>query len=101
MIAKKVARYYAECGRGFWSRRSCEEHERVCKCWKNPKYKTCLTCANLGKFTETTEGEGYSESFTVRECLNPLVDQHLLTPCHEHASDIYKDCPFWKLKTKK
>ena len=29
MIAKKVTRYYAECGRGYCNKSACEQHERV------------------------------------------------------------------------
>ena len=101
MKERKVTRYMAECGRGFWSKTACLHHDEVCQCWKNPKHKTCLTCANLSKFTDVTEGNGCSESFTVRECMNPLVDESLLTPCHENAPDIYKNCPYWVLKQKK
>lgn len=93
MKERKVTRYIAECGRGFWSKTACLHHEEVCQCWKNPKYKTCLTCSNLSKFTDVTED--------IRECMNPLVDESLLTPCHENAPDIFKNCPFWVLKQKK
>ena len=44
MESKKVTRYYAECGRGFWKKRQALDHEKKCKCWKNPKFKTCISC---------------------------------------------------------
>lgn len=44
MKSKKVIRYYADCGKGFWSKSSCLYHEKTCKCWKNPKNRTCKTC---------------------------------------------------------
>jgi hypothetical protein len=45
MKAKKVTRYYADhCGRGFWKKAAAIHHEEVCKCWINPKCKTCKTC---------------------------------------------------------
>ncbi len=44
MIAKKVIRYYSECGRGFWKKQQAISHDENCKCWKNPKFKSCLSC---------------------------------------------------------
>lgn len=44
MHAKKVTRYYSECGKGYWSKRSALDHEENCMCWGNPKNKTCKTC---------------------------------------------------------
>lgn len=44
MLIKKVTRYYAECGKGFWKRDRAINHEKACKCWDNPKNKTCKTC---------------------------------------------------------
>ena len=101
MKERKVTRYMAECGRGFWSKTACLHHEEVCQCWKNPKYKTCLTCAKYSKHTEVDEGEGYYNSFTLNDCPHVESDESRLTPCHEHASDIYKNCPYWVLKQKK
>jgi hypothetical protein len=31
MHIKKVTRYYANCGKGFWSRGLAEDHERECE----------------------------------------------------------------------
>lgn len=101
MIQKKVTRYYAECGRGFWSKAACLYHEEVCQCWKNPKHKTCLTCGKYSKHIGTDEGEGYSNSYTVNDCEHADPDDSRLTPCHENAPDIFKNCPFWVLKEKK
>lgn len=101
MIAKKVTRYYAECGRGYCNKSACEQHERVCKCWKNPKHRTCLTCAKYSKHTEVDEGQGYYNAYTVNDCNHVSIDESILTPCHENAPDIYKNCPYWVLKQKK
>ena len=101
MIAKKVTRYYAECGRGYMNKSACVQHEKYCQCWKNPKHKTCLTCAKYSKHIETDEGEGYSNSYTVNDCEHVGSNESILTPCHENAPDIFKNCPFWALKQKK
>lgn len=62
MIKKKVTRYYAECGKGFWKKSTALTHELNCKCWKNPKNKTCLTCKKAEHVVdhgdEITPGEG-------------------------------------------
>lgn len=44
MIAKKVVRYYSDCGRGFWKKQQAIAYDENCKCWKNPIHKTCLSC---------------------------------------------------------
>lgn len=44
MRAKRVLRYYAECGKGFWKKQSAIDHEGNCMCWKNPKNRACTTC---------------------------------------------------------
>jgi len=44
MQSKKVTRYYSECGKGFWKKTPALDHEHNCKCWTNPKNKTCKTC---------------------------------------------------------
>ena len=101
MKERKVTRYMAECGRGFWSKAACLYHEEVCQCWKNPKHKTCLTCDKYSKHIEAGEGEGYLNLYTVNDCEHADTDESLLTPCHENAPDIYKNCPYWVLKQKK
>jgi len=44
MKTRRVTRYITDCGRGFWNKRQAETHETNCKCWTNPKNKTCKTC---------------------------------------------------------
>ena len=63
MRIKKVLRYYADCGKGFWKKETCISHEENCMCWTNPKNKTCKTCKfgrYLGFDDETGDG-GYFE----------------------------------------
>ena len=44
MKTRRVTRYYAECGRGFWNKVACLSHEKVCKCFSNPSRRACQTC---------------------------------------------------------
>jgi hypothetical protein len=76
MISKKVTRYYAECGKGYWGKSAAINHELDCKCWGNVKNKTCKTCTH--KFTipfESDTGEGANYA-----CSNSLVDEHSGAP---------------------
>ena len=86
MKEKKVKRFIADCGRGFWNKKACLKHEEVCKCWTNPKYKTCKTC-----FFAWVDGEdGW-------QCDNKEFNYDLhFTPAHEKANDLCINCPVWK-----
>jgi len=82
MITKKVTRYHAECGKGFWNKASCLRHEKNCKCWNNPKNRTCKTCAWANAKTKPVSAE-ICKSLSMEphenivtgdgyECTNPL-----------------------------
>lgn len=58
MRTKKVTRYYAECGRGFWKKAACEAHEENCMCWTNPKNRACKTCKH-GEYAPYEDDTGY------------------------------------------
>ncbi len=77
MKERKVTRYMAECGRGFWSKTACLHHEEVCQCWKNPKHRTCLTCEKYSKHTDVDEGQGYYNAYTVNDCHHVSTDESL------------------------
>lgn len=96
----KVKRYIADCGRGFWKKAHCENHEKRCKCWKNPKFKTCLTCIHE-KLTNDTNGmesePQHLHTWVERVCLNPeFVREKHFTPAHEKAPDLCINCPVWE-----
>ena len=101
MKTKKVTRYYAECGRGFWNKRACVNHEGNCHCWTNPKNKACLTCKYSNVYSESDEGEGRSNSYKVRECLHPSFNEESMKPIAIGAKYVYDNCELWKLKNKK
>lgn len=39
MKTKRVTRYIADCGRGYWNKTSCSRHKQNCKCWTNQNSK--------------------------------------------------------------
>lgn len=100
MKTKRVTRYIADCGKGYWSKASCTQHEKNCKCWSNPKFKTCKTC----KFTKVVHDSNgmehepqYLQTWTQIECQNPKFDydKHF-TAAHEKAEDLCINCPVWE-----
>lgn len=99
----KVNRYRCECGRGFWNKNSCEEHEKNCKSWKNPKHKTCLSCKHHTKSFEAgwdDEGDWQYGAGYVNECAVGALEEGKYTPAHEKAPDIAKNCLQWESKKK-
>jgi len=90
MKVVKRTRYIADCGKGFWNKNTCVYHESVCKCWKNPKHKTCLTC----KFACKVKGDEFEPQHM--ECTNSKVSS--FTPAHENAPDIAINCFGWENK---
>jgi hypothetical protein len=95
MEIKQVTIFIADCGKKYWSRSGCKAHEKVCKCWTNPKHKTCLTCAFSANYSDC-EGEQSFHSGGVF-CNSPEFeyDKHF-TPAHENASDLCINCPLWQ-----
>lgn len=63
MNSKKVTRYYADCGKGFWKKSQALTHEGSCKCWTNPQNKACKTCSygSFASYEEDTGDGGYWE----------------------------------------
>ena len=99
MKTRRVTRYISDCGRGFWNKKVCLNHEESCKCWTNPKHKTCKTC-KFGNNYEDSNGmehePQYLHVWRQWECLNPEFDydKHF-TPAHEKAEDLCINCPVW------
>lgn len=102
MIAKRVTRYYAECGRAFWKKDACIRHEEFCKCWTNPKHRTCKSCKHMRvvKDNNGMQDEPHLlDTWRMIECKNPVFDydKHF-TPAHEKAADLCINCPVWEGK---
>jgi hypothetical protein len=102
MTSKKVLRYYTDCGRGFWSKKKALTHEINCKCWKNPKFKTCLSCKfqNIIKDNNGMEpGSQFYQQWEQNDCKNPEMNlDTMFTPAHENAPEICINCQKWTAK---
>lgn len=98
----KRTRYIADCGRGFWNKKKCQHHEGVCVCWKNPKYKTCLTCKHNRVVNDSNGMEHeaqFLQTWTSNGCQNPAFDYDAhFTEAHEKAPDVCINCPVWESK---
>jgi hypothetical protein len=105
MRTVRVTRYYADaCNRGFWNKYSCLEHEKNCKCWKNPINRTCLTCLFNNGVKGDSNGMEHEpqnlETWDYRDCKNPDMKEEYLTPAHERAPNLFINCIYWKEKIK-
>lgn len=97
MIAKKVTRYYSDCGRGFWKKSQALNHDENCKCWKNPKFKTCISCQLKDMCTDSNGMESepqYLQTWEYNNCKHSEKG----TPVHKDYEHIRKDCPSHELK---
>lgn len=102
MYSRRITRYYADCGRGFWKKSDCERHEVKCKCWSNPKFKTCNTCIFSEKIHDSNGMESdpqYLQTWIELKCNNPnfIYDKHFKA-AHINAPDLCINCPVWKAK---
>lgn len=97
MITKKVIRYYSECGRGFWKKQQAIKHDENCKCWVNPKYKTCLSCKHKCIVTDSN-GMGHEPQFLQTWKTNMCEHSNSGAPAHEDFDYIRKYCQYHKLK---
>lgn len=81
----KVNAYITECGKKYWSNAGAKNHERNCKCWTNPKHKTCLTCNFFS-----------GNSFDWFHCDKMPNMKTPPTPPHENAPNINANCSQWE-----
>ncbi len=90
MRTEKVLRYYSDCGRGFWSKQKALIHDTNCKCWKNEKFKTCISCKHKD-FVTDSDGSGAS-------WVENLCDTQNGIPAHENAQHVIMNCHSWASK---
>lgn len=84
MEKKQITVFISDCGKKYFSQSGCKSHEKGCKCWTNPKHKTCLTCDHY-------EGSSY-EYF---DCAK-MSSHTPPTPPHVNAPNINANCPLWE-----
>ena len=99
-----VIKWKCECGKKYSTRRIAENHERVCKCWTNPKHKTCKTC-KFGK--QEWDSNGMEDEpdklhqWRQWKCGNPKFNYDIhFTPAHKNADDLCINCYCWESKNK-
>lgn len=99
MYSKKVIRYYSDCGKGFWKKNQAISHDLNCVCWKNPKFKTCLTCVNKC-IVNDSNGMELEPHLLQNYKTNNCKHSELGVPSHSDFDFIRKYCPKHELKTK-
>ena len=97
MKAKKVTRYYADCGRGFWKKNQALTHDKNCKCWKNPKYKTCVSC-KFKNMVADSNGMEHEPQFCQTWETNNCKHSDMGAPVHKDFEHIRKYCPEYQNK---
>jgi len=101
MTIRKVTRYVSYCGRGYWKKSTCLSHEINCKCWTNPKLRTCKTCKFYTRYKDSNGMEHepqYFQTWVQNECTNEKFNEYepFLNVAHEKAPDLYINCPLWQ-----
>jgi hypothetical protein len=100
MKVRKATRYIADCGKGFWSKKDCLNHEDTCRHWTNPKMKTCKTCRH-GCRDKGYEDHGSMglETWDYWECNNEknTKDSHSGGP--ESVDYLSVGCAFYESAT--
>ncbi len=100
MITKRVTRYYADCGRAWWTKKACLTHEKNCKCWTNPKHRTCKTCRFATKDSESIE-DGHGQVIKTEswfDCTNPSQADKEHSGAPEGHDYISVNCIGWEGK---
>lgn len=97
MEKRKVNRYYSECGKGFWKKEQALNHEKNCKCWKNPKIKGCLSCINKSIKTDSN-GMELEPQFLQYWKYNDCIHSDAGVEVHKDFDYIRKNCLYWESK---
>lgn len=93
MKAILITRFISDCGSEFRHKSSCIKHEKKCKCFSNPKYRTCLTC----KFNNGFIREDYDR---YRDCIHNEYNFDKLKPYLIPNTKTYDcvNCPLYEPK---
>lgn len=98
----EIKAYKLDCGKKFYTKKAAIKHERDCKCWTNPKWRTCKTC-KFGKQEWDSNGMEHEPQFlhTWKQwnCSNPEFNYDLhFNQAHENAADLCINCIKWHPK---
>lgn len=97
MEVRKVLRYYSDCGKGFWSKQKAIKHDEYCKCWKNPKFKTCLSCKHKD-IIKDSNGMENEPQFLQTWYMNNCEHSESGVQVHEDFEHIRKYCNYHENK---
>lgn len=92
MIAKKVLRYYSDCGRGFWKKQQALKHDINCKCWNNPKFKCCISCSHKS-FVKDSNGMENEPQYLQTWETNNCKHSECGVAVHKDFDHIRMNCP--------
>jgi len=98
-----VKRFKADgCGRLFSKKKSALNHESVCKCWSNPKNKTCKTCKHSFVQHDSNGMEhdpSFLDTWRYNDCKLGICDtgelKHLWNQTNDSV-DINFNCAKWE-----
>lgn len=89
-----VKRYVCDCGKRYSKKSIAEKHEINCKCFTNPKFKTCKTCKH-GKLS--SDSDDYTH-WKYWECEHKDFDYEKdFIPAFEGCKDLCINCKYWEL----
>ena len=94
MEVRKVLRYYSDCGKGFWKKDKAIKHDENCKCWKNPKFKSCMSC-KLKNFIKDSNGMEHEPQYLQVWTENRCKHSECGIPVHEEYEQIRMNCEFY------
>lgn len=97
MKTKKVLRYYSDCGKGYWKKQNAISHDENCKCWKNPKFKGCLSCKHK-HFIKDSNGMEHETQYLQTWDMNNCKHSESGKPAHVDYDHIRINCPFYEPK---
>ena len=100
MKTKRVTRYYADCGRGYWKKVHAINHEKTCICWTNPKMRCCKSCKyHKTQYDNNDHDAGYPGEGFIDECLAGVeYDSPDWTYANEKAKTLNINCPKWETR---
>lgn len=99
VTSKLVMRHFTECGREFKQKRSAIKHDLVCKCWSNPKHKTCKTCKHRYEGYDSNGMENdpaYLESWKTANCRKGIWEESPEWNQTHKNVDVNINCMAWK-----
>lgn len=99
----EIKAYKAECGKKYFSKSGCKNHELICQCWTNPNLKTCMTC-EFGRLINDSNGmedePQYLQTWMQWDCSNKEFnyDKHFTQAPNDNTKSLCINCPIHKLK---